>query len=339
MTPAQRFRALVADPKILQLPACHDGLSARVLEQAGFQAIAAAGFGLSGSLLGMPDIGLLSGREMIDQYRNICAALSIPVFVDIDTGFGDLNNVIRTVREVEATGAAGLFIEDQTYPKRCGHMQGKQVVPVEEYLPKLKAALWARRDPDFVIMARTDAYSVLGLEEALRRARLYAQAGADMLFVEAVDDPDAMRTVNQALRSMGVPSMANMIEGGRSPFLSAAELQDIGNVWSPIRAVHCSARSRRCRTGPGRCCIRARQLRYASGCSGLTHTTGSSGWRRFGSDKLGSNPRLAVHRHADPHALSLHSARAAKIHRGGRSQGPDCDRWLPSCEAVSSASC
>lgn len=176
----------------------------------------------------MPDIGLLSGREMIDQYRNLCAAVSIPVFVDIDTGFGDLNNVIRTVREVEATGAAGLFIEDQTYPKRCGHMQGKQVVSVEEYLPKLKAALWARRDPDFVIMARTDAYSVLGLDEALRRTRIYAEAGADMLFVEAVDDPDAMRTVNQALRSLGVPSMANMIEGGRSPFLSAAELQDIG---------------------------------------------------------------------------------------------------------------
>ncbi|EIC23652.1 isocitrate lyase/PEP mutase family protein [Thiorhodovibrio frisius] len=228
MTPAQRFRALVADPKILQLPACHDGLSARVLEQAGFQAIAAAGFGHSGSLLGMPDIGLLSGREMIDQYRNLCAAVSIPVFVDIDTGFGDLNNVIRTVREVEATGAAGLFIEDQTYPKRCGHMQGKQVVPVEEYLPKLKAALWTRRDPDFVIMARTDAYSVLGLDEALRRARLYAQAGADMVFVEAVDDPDAMHTVNQTLGSLGVPSMANMIEGGRGPFLSTAELQDLG---------------------------------------------------------------------------------------------------------------
>jgi methylisocitrate lyase len=228
MTPAQRFRALVADPEILQMPACHDGLSAKVLEQAGFQAIAAAGFGLSGSLLGMPDIGLLSGREMIDQYRNLCAAVSIPVFVDIDTGFGDLNNVIRTVREVEATGAAGLFIEDQTYPKRCGHMQGKQVVPVEEYVPKLKAALWARCDPDFVIMARTDAYSVLGLEEALRRSRSYAQAGADMIFVEALDDPQAMRTVNQTLRSLGTPSMANMIEGGRSPFLSTTQLQDIG---------------------------------------------------------------------------------------------------------------
>jgi methylisocitrate lyase len=228
MTPAQRFRALVAAPEILQMPACHDGLSARVLEQAGFQAIAAAGFGLSGSLLGTPDIGLLCAPEMIGQYRNISAAVSIPVFVDIDTGFGDLNNVIRTVREVEATGAAGLFIEDQTYPKRCGHMQGKQVVAVADYLPKLKAALSARRDADFVIMARTDAYSVLGLEEALRRADIYARAGADMIFVEAVDDPQVMRRVNQRLRSLGVPSMANMIEGGRSPFLTAAELQALG---------------------------------------------------------------------------------------------------------------
>lgn len=228
MTPSQRFRDLVAAPDILQLPACHDGLSARVIEQAGFQAIAAAGFGLSGSLLGMPDIGLLSGREMIAQYRNICASVSIPVFVDIDTGFGDVNTVIRTVREVETAGAAGLFIEDQTYPKRCGHMQGKQVVSVEEYLPKLKAALWARRDPSFVIMARTDAYGVLGLEDALHRATIYARAGADMLFVEALEDVQTMRTVNQHLQSLGIPSMANMIEGGRSPFLTAAELQALG---------------------------------------------------------------------------------------------------------------
>lgn len=223
-----RFRKLIDAPEILLLPCCHDGLSAKVLEQAGFAAIAAAGFGLSGSLLGMPDFGLLTGSEMIDQYRNICRAVNVPVFVDLDTGFGDVNNVIRAVEEAERAGAAGMFIEDQTYPKRCGHMDGKAVVPVEDYLPKLKAALWARQDPDFVIMARTDAYSVHGLDEALRRALLYGQAGADILFVEALRTPQEMRTVNAALAGIQKPHMANMIEGGKTPLLAAAELQDLG---------------------------------------------------------------------------------------------------------------
>jgi methylisocitrate lyase len=145
--------------------------------------------------------------------------------VDIDTGFGDVNNVIRTVRQVEQMGAAALFIEDQTYPKRCGHMGGKSVVEVEEYLPKLKAALWARKNPDFVIMARTDARAVHGLDEAVRRAKIYADAGADMVFVEAVTSVEEMRRVNAEIP---VPGMANMIEGGKTPFLSSEELQEIG---------------------------------------------------------------------------------------------------------------
>ena len=163
------FRKLIQDPEILLLPCCHDGLSARVLEQSGFKAIAAAGYGLSGSLLGMPDIGVLTASEMITQYGHICSAVNVPVLVDLDTGFGDVNNVIRAVRDCEKAGVAGLFLEDQTYPKRCGHMAGKSVVSVEEYLPKLKAALWAREDPDLVIMARTDSCAVYGIEEAVRR--------------------------------------------------------------------------------------------------------------------------------------------------------------------------
>jgi len=222
------FRKLIKNPQILQLPCCHDGLSAKVLEQAGFKAIAAAGYGLSGSLLGMPDMGLLTGSEMIAQYKNICDAVNVPVFVDIDTGFGDVQNVIRAVRDCQKAGAAGLFIEDQTYPKRCGHMEGKSVVQAEEYLPKLKAALWAREDPDFVITARTDAHAVFGLEEALRRATLYARTGADMVFVEALSTPDEMRRVNRTLQELDTPSMANMIEGGKTPLLSAAELQNLG---------------------------------------------------------------------------------------------------------------
>jgi len=219
------FRQLVRDPEILMLPVAHDGLSALAIEQAGFKAMAVAGYGTSGSLLGLPDIGLISSTEMLSHYARIVERVSLPVMVDIDTGFGDVNNVIRTVRLVEQLGAAALFIEDQTYPKRCGHMSGKQVVAVEEFLPKLKAALWARSDPDFVIMARTDAAAVYGIDEAIRRGQLYAKAGADMVFVEAVTSPEDMRKVNSAL---SVPSMANMIEGGKSPFLSAPELQALG---------------------------------------------------------------------------------------------------------------
>ena len=222
------FRNLIQGPEILQLPCCHDGLSAKVLEQAGFKAMGAAGYGLSGSLLGLPDISALMGSEMITQYRNICDAVNLPVLVDIDTGFGGVNNVIRTVKDCEKAGAVGVIIEDQTYPKRCGHMAGTNVIPVEEYLPKLKAALWAKKDPDFVIMARTDAFAVHGLEEAVRRARIYAQAGADMLFVEAVPTAADMKRVNQALAESNTPSMANMIEGGKTPLLSAKELQELG---------------------------------------------------------------------------------------------------------------
>ncbi len=222
------FRKLIHDPEILILPCCHDALSAKILEKAGFKAIAAAGYGLAGSLLGMPDISVLTGTEMITQYRNVCNAVNVPVFVDIDTGFGDVNNVIRTVRDCEKAGVAGLFLEDQTYPKRCGHMLGKSVIPLEEYLPKLRAALWAREDPDLVIMARTDAYAVFGIEEAIRRARVFAETGADMVFVEALHDAEQMRAVNRALAETNTASLANMIEGGQTPLLTPSELQQLG---------------------------------------------------------------------------------------------------------------
>jgi methylisocitrate lyase len=226
------------------LPVAHDALSALAIADAGFSALAVAGYGTAGSVLGLPDIGVLSSTEMITQYTHIAARVEIPIMVDIDTGFGDVNNVIHAVRAVEQCGAAALFIEDQTYPKRCGHMAGKSVVPVEEYLPKLKAALWARQDPDFVIMARTDAAAVHGIDEAIRRANLYAAAGADMVFVEAVTTEEDMRRVNA---SVPVPSLANMIEGGRSPFLTARELQDVGYaaVAYPCASVFTAARALR----------------------------------------------------------------------------------------------
>ena len=204
MKKTTRFRNLLNAPEILMLPVAHDALSALAIAEAGFSALSVAGYGSAGSVLGLPDIGLISSTEMLTQYSHIVARVDLPVMVDIDTGFGDVNNVIRTVQQAERMGAAALFIEDQTFPKRCGHMAGKSVVPVEEYLPKLKAALWAREDPDFVIMARTDAAAVYGIEEAIRRACLYAAAGADMVFVEAVTSVDDMRRVNAAVP---VPSM------------------------------------------------------------------------------------------------------------------------------------
>lgn len=219
------FRQLVQAPDILMLPVAHDALSALAIAEAGFSALCVAGYGSAGSLLGLPDIGLLSSTEMLTHYAHIVERVDLPVMVDLDTGFGDVNNVIRAVSQAERLGAAALFLEDQTFPKRCGHMAGKSVVSVEEYLPKLRAALWARQDPDLVVMARTDAAAVLGIDEAIRRANCYAEAGADMVFVEAVTTVEDMRRVNAAVAA---PVMANMIEGGRTPFLTADELQDLG---------------------------------------------------------------------------------------------------------------
>jgi len=201
-----------------------------------------AGFGTSGSLLGLPDIGILTVTQMLAHYANSIGRVDLPVMVDIDTGFGDVNTVVHAVCQVERMGAAALFIEDQTYPRRCGHMAGKSVVDVDEYLPKLRAALWARRDPGFVIMARTDAAAVYGVDEAIRRARIYAEAGADRVFVEAVTDVDDMRKVNA---SVPAPGMANMIEGGETPHLCAGDLQELGYAVAayPCASVFTAARA------------------------------------------------------------------------------------------------
>lgn len=236
------FKKLIHAPEILTLPVAYDGISILAIAQAGFKATCIAGYGSSGSVLGLPDIGLISSTEMLTNYANLIARVDLPVMIDIDTGFGNVNNVIRTVQQAEQIGAAALFIEDQTYPKRCGHMSGKSVVAVEEYLPKLRAALWARKDPDFMIMARTDALAVHGLDEAIRRANIYAEAGADMVFVEAVTSVKDMRRVNA---EVPVPSAANMIEGGKTPQLTAEELQELGYavVCYPCGPLYAAARA------------------------------------------------------------------------------------------------
>jgi carboxyvinyl-carboxyphosphonate phosphorylmutase len=225
-TPAARLRLLLAGPEIVQAPGAYDALSARIVEAAGFPVVYMTGFGSSAGLLGRPDVGLLSAAEMVENARRMAAAIAVPLVADADTGYGNPLNVMRTVEMYEAAGVAGIHIEDQVAPKRCGHMEGKQVVPAEEMVEKLRAAVRARRDPDFVIIARTDARAVLGLDEALRRARLYAEAGADVLFVEAPESEEECAAVARAFP--GTPLLFNWADSGKTPPMPLERLRALG---------------------------------------------------------------------------------------------------------------
>lgn len=242
MKATRLLRQYILDPDILIMPGAHDALCARICQEAGHKAVTAGGYAMSAALLGKPDISLLSMTEMVECYRRIVGAVEIPVFVDGDTGYGGVLNVQRTVREIEQTGAAGMFIEDQVFPKRCGHMQGKQVVPVDEMVAKVKAAVDARVDDDFVLMARTDALAVHGIEDAVERGNRYREAGADLIFVEAPATIEEMRFITRQVKA---PTMANCIEGGRSPLLSSTELQEIGYsvVVFPVAATYAVAKA------------------------------------------------------------------------------------------------
>lgn len=220
-----KFRQLVESPEILVMPGAYDALSAKLVEASGFPVAYMTGYGQSASKLGAPDVGLMTMSEMAERAKDMCAAVSIPVICDGDTGFGNVVNLVRTVREYERAGAAAIQIEDQRMPKKCGHMLGRQVVDAQEMVSKIRAACAARHDPDFLIIARTDARTNHGVEEAIRRAKLYEQAGADIIFVESLESTEEMRLVNQAVTK---PTIANMVEGGRSPYLSADELQALG---------------------------------------------------------------------------------------------------------------
>lgn len=220
-----KFRQLVESPEILVMPGAYDALSAKLVEASGFPVAYMTGYGQSASKLGAPDVGLMTMSEMAERAKDMCAAVSIPVICDGDTGFGNVVNLVRTVREYERAGAAAIQIEDQRMPKKCGHMLGRQVVDAQEMVSKIRAACAARHDPDFLIIARTDARTNHGVEEAIRRAKLYEQAGADIIFVESLESTEEMRLVNQAVTK---PTIANMVEGGRSPYLSAGELQALG---------------------------------------------------------------------------------------------------------------
>jgi 2-methylisocitrate lyase-like PEP mutase family enzyme len=231
------FRQLVEADEILLLPGVHDALSARLAEAAGFSAVTCGGYAATASLLGAPDIAQLSMSEMADMYARLCDATALPILADGDTGYGNTINVARTVRSYERAGVAALFIEDQVAPKRCGHMEGKRVIPVAEMVAKLKAALDTRQDHDLVIMARTDARATEGLEAAIERAQIYREAGADLIFVEA---PLTVDEMSQVCSQVPAPCMANNVEGGKTPLLSAETLQEIGYavVAFPVAATY-----------------------------------------------------------------------------------------------------
>ena len=223
---AARFQELLAAPEPVLLPGCYDALGARLIEQAGFDAVYMTGFGAAASLLGRPDVGLLGLSEMADQARRIVSATSLPVIADADTGFGNPINAIRTVQMYEQAGVAGLHIEDQVLPKKCGHMEGKVVVSAGEFEAKIGAAVDARQNPNFSIIARTDARAPHGLDEALSRARMARAAGADVLFVEALQDQEELEFVAKELSD--VPLLFNWAEGGKTPPLTIDQITELG---------------------------------------------------------------------------------------------------------------
>lgn len=222
----QIFKNMVFSDQIIRMLVAPDALGAKVAQHAGADAIFAAGYATSAANLAMPDRGLADFGEMLEKCRQIVNATTIPVFADTDTGYGDLANVRRTVRSYEQIGAAGLFLEDQTWPKRCGHMDNKSVEPTEVLEAKIRTAKAARQHDDFLIMSRTDARAVYDLDEAIARSKRYQAAGADMVFIEAPRNLDELTQIHDAFPD--TPLMANMIEGGKTPLTDTAKLRDLG---------------------------------------------------------------------------------------------------------------
>ncbi len=220
------IRRLVYDKsKPLVFPGVYDAITARIAQKAGFAAMFQTGYGTSATLLGMPDYGFIGPTETVENARRICKAVSVPVIVDADTGYGNPLSVWKLVNELENAGASGIFLEDQKWPKRCGHMSGKEVVAKEEYAEKLRAALDARKSKEFVIVARTDARASEGLDAAIKRGLLYKDIGADAIFIEAPKSVEEMKKIGKAIDA---PLVANMIEGGATPLLSSSQLHKMG---------------------------------------------------------------------------------------------------------------
>ena len=220
------IRKLLKDKsKPLVIPGVYDAIGAKIVEKVGFDAMFQTGYGTSATLFGMPDYGFIGSTETVDNARRICRAVSVPVIVDADTGYGNALSVWKLVQELENAGASGIFLEDQRWPKRCGHMQGKEVVPIDEYAEKLQAALDARSNKNFIIVARTDARATEGLDKAIERGLYYKKVGADVIFVEAPKTIQEMKKIGSAIDA---PLVANMIEGGATPISSETKLHEMG---------------------------------------------------------------------------------------------------------------
>ena len=242
MTNPQLIRRALAEHGQLIMPGVYDALSAKIAARAGFEVIFITGYSVSATLLGEPDFGLLTQTEVVGAARRICSVVDTPVIVDADTGYGNAINVIRTVQDLIRAGAAGMFLEDQVWPKRCGHMKGKQVIALDEQLKKLTAAVEAKGDSDFFIVARTDSRQALGLNEAITRGIAFKQAGADAVFIEAPESKDEMKEIS---RQVPGPLVANMLERGVTPLMGPTELKDLGFdmiVW-PLAPLYAVAKS------------------------------------------------------------------------------------------------
>jgi carboxyvinyl-carboxyphosphonate phosphorylmutase len=237
-----RIHALLEKEPTLIFPGVYDALSAKLVERAGFPLTFISGYSVAATHLGLPDFGYLTQTEMVATAKRVCNAVKIPVIIDADTGYGNALNVIRTVNELIEAGAAGMFLEDQVWPKRCGHMKGKRVIPVEEHVQKIRAAVDAKKDRDFFIVARTDARQVNGLEDAIARCKRYKEAGADALFIEAPRSLDELKTL---ARELPPPLVANMLEGGVTPLLTKDELEKLGLqlIVCPLTALYASAKA------------------------------------------------------------------------------------------------
>ena len=228
MKKTTQLKELISADEILVMPGAYDCLSAIMIQNAGFKAVQMSGYGFAACLLGQPDCGLLTFTEVLNHTRNIVRAVDIPVMADGDTGYGNVVNVVRTVQEFEEAGCAGVNLEDQVWPKRCGHMSGKEVIPMDEMVAKIRAAAWARKDQDFVINARTDARQKYGPEEVVRRAKASWEAGADLIFLEAPQSQEELSYYASQLVPLGIRISANMLDGGRTPLSTFKELEALG---------------------------------------------------------------------------------------------------------------
>jgi 2-methylisocitrate lyase-like PEP mutase family enzyme len=240
-TPAQQIRDLVASDTIL-MPGVYDAITARIAARLGFDIVFISGYSVSAARLGEPDFGFLTESEMADAARSVTRVSNAPVIVDADTGYGNAVNVMRTVTDFQDAGAAGVFLEDQVWPKKCGHFQGKQVIPTVEHAAKIRAAADARGERDLFIVARTDARQPHGLDEAIGRCLAYREAGADALFVEA---PQSIAELEQIAKELPPPLVANMIERGVTPHLTRAELKELGFqlIVCPLAALYAATKA------------------------------------------------------------------------------------------------